>query len=245
LRQQIGKASRPSFCCARDIAAADAQEGERGWNSRDDQQGDGNGRAPAPPVEGVARALRSLDRSSDIGFRLHDIHRPLSDRESDVRSNAAEPADPFWGRCLFQRCRRSRSKGIRNQDIGARSERTLQSSRANLWTGQMMKTFGVVTLVSVVAVAAAPAPPAREPVSFSTMKSTQEFADCFAKIQDRHAVPWWFVSKESGGTFSNAGASSVGRPYLLLINDRAGRREILLQNAGSMGPEAKAVTQCI
>mgnify|MGYP001138654542 CR=1 FL=1 len=28
-------------------------------------------------------------------------------------------------------------------------------------------------------------------------------------------------------------------------NVRAGRREILLQNAGSMGPEAKAVTQCI
>jgi len=109
-----------------------------------------------------------------------------------------------------------------------------------------MKTFGIVTLVSVVAVAAAPAPPARQPVSFSTMKSTQEFADCFAKIQDRRSVPWWFVPKESGGTFSNAGAGSIiGRPYLLLISDRAGRREIQLQNAGVQGPEAKAVIQCI
>jgi len=41
------------------------------------------------------------------------------------------------------------------------------------------------------------------------------------------------------------GASSVGKPYLLLISDRAGRREIQLQNSGSEGPEAKAVTQCI
>jgi len=108
-----------------------------------------------------------------------------------------------------------------------------------------MKAFGIVTLTSVIAVAAAPTAPAARGSSFATMKSTEEFADCFSRIQDRHSVPWWFVSKERGGTFSNAGAPAVGQPYLLLISDRGGRREILLQNASSDGPEARAVNQCI
>src|SRR5689334_7765260 len=108
-----------------------------------------------------------------------------------------------------------------------------------------MKAFGIVTLISVIAVAAAPTPPAAHGLSFATMKSAEQFADCFSKIQDRHSVPWWFVPKERGGTFSNAGAPAVSRPYLLLIGDRGGRREILLQNASSNGPEARAVNQCI
>jgi len=108
-----------------------------------------------------------------------------------------------------------------------------------------MKAFGIATLISVIAVAAAPTPPPVPGLSFATMKSTAQFADCFSKIQDRHSVPWWFVPKERGGTFSNAGAPAVGRPYLLLINDQDGRREIMLQNASADGPEARAVNQCI
>lgn len=108
-----------------------------------------------------------------------------------------------------------------------------------------MKAFGIVTLMSVIAVAAAPSSPAARGISFATMKSTEQFADCFSRIQDRHSVPWWFVPKERGGTFSNAGAPAVGRPYLLLISDRDGRREILLENASAEGPEARAVNQCI
>jgi len=108
-----------------------------------------------------------------------------------------------------------------------------------------MKAFGIVTLISVIAVAAAPSAPAVRGLSFATMKSTEQFADCFSRIQDRHLVPWSFVPKEGGGAFSNAGARAVGRPYLLLISDRDGRREILLQNASSNGPEARAVNQCI
>ena len=108
-----------------------------------------------------------------------------------------------------------------------------------------MKAFGIVTLISVIAVAAAPTPPAAHGLSFDTMKSTEEFADCFSKIQDRNAIPWWFVPKDHGGTFSNAGAASVGKPYLLLISDRGGRRLIQLQNASSAGPEVRAVNQCI
>jgi hypothetical protein len=108
-----------------------------------------------------------------------------------------------------------------------------------------MKAYGIATLISVVAVAAAPAPQPRSDVSFATMKSTQEFADCFTRIQDRRSMPWWFVPKNSGGTFSNAGAARVGKPYLLLVSDRSGRREIQLQNAARDGPEARAVNQCI
>ena len=170
---------------------------------------------------------------------------PVLGRESAVRSNAAEPGDPFWGRCFSDVVANPEVKDFVTKTL-ARAVSVTSAVRASFCRrGKNMKAFGIVTLISVVAVAAAPAPPARQPVSFSTMKSTQDFADCLAKIQDRHAVPWWFVSKESGGTFLNAGANSGGRPYLLLISDRAGRREILLQNAGSEGPEAKAVNQCI
>lgn len=108
-----------------------------------------------------------------------------------------------------------------------------------------MKAYGIATFISVIAVAAAPSPQPAADVSFATMKSTQEFADCFSKIQDRHAVPWWFVPRTDGGTFSNAGAPGVGKPYLLLISNRSGRREILLQHASPDGPEAQAVNQCI
>jgi hypothetical protein len=108
-----------------------------------------------------------------------------------------------------------------------------------------MKSFGIATLISVAAVAAAPAPQPRNDVSFTTMKSTQEFADCFTKVRDGGAVPWWFVPRDSGGAFSNAGPPGGGQPYLLLISDRAGKREIQLQNAAPDGPEARAVNQCI
>jgi hypothetical protein len=108
-----------------------------------------------------------------------------------------------------------------------------------------MKDVGIVTLISVIAVAAAPTPPPSNATAFATMKSTDEFAQCFAQTQDRHSVPWWFVPKERGGTFSDMGAASGGKPYLLVINDRGGRRELLLQNATRDGPEAKAVKQCM
>lgn len=108
-----------------------------------------------------------------------------------------------------------------------------------------MKSIGIVTLISVLAVAAAPSTaPVRAQV-FATTKSTAQFADCFTKFQDAQKSPWWFVPKEHGGTFSNAGAANVGKPYLLLISDRGGRREIQMQNAARNGPEAQAVSQCV
>jgi hypothetical protein len=109
-----------------------------------------------------------------------------------------------------------------------------------------MKDLGIVTLISVAAIAAAPTPARDRSEQFATIKSTDQFADCFARSQERNARPWWFVPKESGGgTFSNQGAASISKPYFLVIADRGSRREIQLQNADWNGPEARGVEQCI
>lgn len=119
-----------------------------------------------------------------------------------------------------------------------------------------MKDLGIVTLISVAAIAAAPASDANRPThaannvqastsAFATSKSTEAFAGCFAETQDRLSRPWWFVPKDNGGSFSNLGAKTVSKPYFLVINDRGSRREIQLQNADHKGPEARGVEQCI
>src|SRR5215831_224283 len=107
-----------------------------------------------------------------------------------------------------------------------------------------MKDLGIVTLISVAAIVAAPASDANRPISgtaFATTRSTEAFADCFARTQDQHSRPWWFVPKDNGGTFSNLGATAVSKPYFLVINDRGTRRDIELQNANHNGPEARGV----
>ncbi len=112
--------------------------------------------------------------------------------------------------------------------------------------GAGMKDLGIVTLISVAAIAAAPASETRHPTTFATAKSTQAFADCFAHAQERDSKAWWFVPKESGGgTFSDAGASSAKQPYFVEISDRGSRREIHVQNASWDGPVARGVEQCI
>jgi len=112
--------------------------------------------------------------------------------------------------------------------------------------GLRMKDLGIVTLISVAAIAAAPASETNHPTAFATAKSTQAFADCFAHSQERDSKAWWFVPKESGGgTFSNAGAPSVKQPYFVEISDRGSRREIHVQNASWDGPVARGVEQCI
>lgn len=109
-----------------------------------------------------------------------------------------------------------------------------------------MKDLGFVTLFSVAVIAAAPGPARSGAAAFETAKSTQQFADCFSRTQDKLSRPWAFVPKENGGgTFSNLGARSVSKPYFLLIDDRGSRREIQLQNASWDGPEARGAEQCI
>jgi hypothetical protein len=109
-----------------------------------------------------------------------------------------------------------------------------------------MKVVGIVTLLSVAAIAGAPSPKTNDPAPVVTAKSTAQFADCFAKAQDKSSSAWWFVPREhGGGTFSNLGAKAVRNPYFVVISDRGAHREIELRYANSDSPEAREVNQCI
>ena len=108
-----------------------------------------------------------------------------------------------------------------------------------------MKEIGLVTLLSVAVTAAAPSAQSNPRSSYATAKSAARFADCFARSQDRRGIPWWFVPKERGGTFSDLGAKSVARPYFLVISDRGTRRDIQLQQGAPGGAQSEAVQQCL
>jgi len=108
-----------------------------------------------------------------------------------------------------------------------------------------MKEIGIVTLLSVAVTAAAPGPQAYRPAVYVTPKSTQDFASCFARSQDRRGSPWWFVPRDHGGTLSNLGAKTGAATYFLVINDLGARREIALdQRSPDAGPR-KALNECI
>lgn len=83
-----------------------------------------------------------------------------------------------------------------------------------------MKEIGIVTLLSVVAVAAAPHGRSEKVTVFVTRKSTQAFDACFA-------------------------AAHAGKVSDLALTDRRSRREILVSGAALDGPEAQAVKQCL
>jgi hypothetical protein len=114
-----------------------------------------------------------------------------------------------------------------------------------------MKQFGLVTLISVMASAAAPVSSVRgeRDASFSTARSVEQFGGCFVNAQDRARRAWSFVPKGNGGTFSNAGAHGVRNPYFLSLSDRGSTREIRLERASAgaaFDPRiAQAVDQCI
>lgn len=105
-----------------------------------------------------------------------------------------------------------------------------------------MRSFGIATFISVAATAAAPAP---QSPNFHTAKSSDAFIQCFARSQESRSAAWAFVPKADGGTFSNAGAASVTKPYFLVVTDRGPQREILLANATRGSTEEQGVNQCI
>jgi hypothetical protein len=120
-----------------------------------------------------------------------------------------------------------------------------------------MKDIGIFTLLTVIVSAAAPASPeysrtvpftAQEyspAKSFASAKSTEQFANCFADSQDNAGLPWSFVPKEDGGTFSNLGARSGGSAYFVVVTDRGSRREIRLEGSGrSEAAVGRAISQC-
>ena len=83
-----------------------------------------------------------------------------------------------------------------------------------------MKEIGIVTLLSVVAVAAAPSARGEHSTIFITRKAGTAFGACFA-------------------------AARLGKPSDLVVTDRGSRREIQLKGAALDGPEAQAVKQCL
>jgi hypothetical protein len=118
-----------------------------------------------------------------------------------------------------------------------------------------MKEIGIGILLSVTVSAAAPiaaehgaAKPAIEspapPTAFTTAKSTEQFASCFGKAQDRVRQAWWFVPKEDGGTFSNLGAKTNAAAYFVVVSDRGARRQVRLEGDGAKAVN-RAVLQCI
>jgi len=88
-----------------------------------------------------------------------------------------------------------------------------------------MKGVGIITLLSVGAISAAPAPQSNEPSLSVTERSAADFADCFAKHQP--------------------GVAAVKDGYSITISDPGARREILLRGAAPGGPETRAVDQCM
>lgn len=83
-----------------------------------------------------------------------------------------------------------------------------------------MKEIGVVTLLSVAALAAAPHGRSEKQTVFVTGKSAAAFGACFA-------------------------VAHVGKSSDLVVVDRGSRREIQLNSAALDGPEAQAVKQCL
>lgn len=94
------------------------------------------------------------------------------------------------------------------------------------------------------ALAASPAPrPAA--LTLTTARGAEPFAQCFAQAQERASRAWSFVPKESGGgTFSNAGAAGVRKPYFLEVADRGAVREVRV-TAGNDASVIRAVDDCI
>lgn len=108
-----------------------------------------------------------------------------------------------------------------------------------------MKEIGIVTLLSVAVTAAAPGPQAYRPAIYVTPKSTQDFASCFARSQDKRHAAWWFVPREHGGMLSNLGEKSGAATYFVVIKDRGTRREITFdQRSFAPGP-LEVLNECI
>lgn len=108
-----------------------------------------------------------------------------------------------------------------------------------------MKEIGIVTLLSVAITAAAPGPQAYRPSVYVTPKTTQDFASCFTRSQDKRGAAWWFVPRHDGGTISNLGAKTDAATYFVVVHDRGVRREIALDQRGSNAGAREALNECI
>jgi hypothetical protein len=82
--------------------------------------------------------------------------------------------------------------------------------------------------------------------SRTTVKPANEFVACFAGAQERAALPWSYVPRESGGgILSNAGATGVRAPYFLNVTDRGSTREIRLEQGNAPSGFRQAVLSAV
>lgn len=112
-------------------------------------------------------------------------------------------------------------------------------------TGVAMDKVGIVTLLSVVVTAAAPGPQAYRPSVYVTPKTTQDFAQCFARSQDKRGAAWSFAPGDHGGTISNLGAKTDAATYFIVVRDRGAKREIALDQRGPDAGAREALNECI
>ena len=109
-----------------------------------------------------------------------------------------------------------------------------------------MREIGIVTLLSVAVTAAAPGPQAYRPSVYVTPKSTQDFASCFARVEDRRGARLVVRSAQITGEPSPTLAARMARAtYFIAIDDRGGRREIALDQRAADAAPRKALNQCI
>lgn len=78
----------------------------------------------------------------------------------------------------------------------------------------------------------------------STAKSLNDFGSCFTRIQDRDARAWAFMPTQSGGTFTNAGASGAAAPYWLAFTEMKPANQVRLFAAADQTHLREAVQQC-
>ena len=113
-------------------------------------------------------------------------------------------------------------------------------------TGVLMRDFGIVALLSVIATAAAPTarPPKIE--NYVTSKSMSQFAGCYARSQGKRSSVRVYPDCDRGAAaFSNLAQAGDRQPYLILIRDRGAQRHVSLQGVVPGSIEARGVSQCI
>jgi hypothetical protein len=105
-----------------------------------------------------------------------------------------------------------------------------------------------LAIASILLLALAAASPGGPAPLFSeaTSKSLDGFASCFTHSQESAGHAWAFVPTNSGGVFSNAGATGAAAPYFLQMT-RAGAHHHLSLFAEARAPSetiVQAVERC-
>lgn len=97
--------------------------------------------------------------------------------------------------------------------------------------------------ILLISAAASQADPEALLLRARTAKSLDAFGSCFTQVQDRRARPWAFMPSQTGGIFTDAGATAASAPYWLAISD-AQIRLFGVRGSYKSRNLAKAVKQC-